>query len=635
LGNYERALQSLRRSTELLLQRDLTSTELRDLANNYLTAADIYRAQGRHQLAILYAQRSLSLAADAPDVNRAAQASSFLAVELARTQQPELAERQLISSMDFLGNVNRGQRIYTEPLVLTRAGAAVAESGDAGRAADFYNKALIAAGNADQNVILKIDALAGRAKALAHSDPSQAHTDLREAVTIVDDYRTNITKVQDRSYFMDARQIIFDEMISLEANEFGHLEEAYDLSERAHARTLLDLIALERRAGNLDPLGARAQQSVSTQSPLTLSRIKSELPDNSTLLQYSANERSIFLFVIANSKIRMFTLPKPAPDIHRLIREFVAALSEHRNIGEIERRAKELYAVLLKPAEAVLSENVKLFIVPDKALHFLPFGALIDESGRYLIDYRQISYSPSASVLVHCLKESARKPEGKGERVLTVGNPEFDRNRFRNLAPLQDADLEAKEIRDLYDSGSLMLNGADATESRIKTAVTNSEVVHFSSHCLVEERSPWLAALVLAKERTAAAHNPDSLNEFRIPADDGLLYLNEIYDLRLPVTRLVVLSACQSGLGQYHRGEGIVSLVRPFITLGVPTIVATLWPVASSASARLMTEFHRIRKQHGLGASESLRLAQLEVRKRGTDSHPSYWAPFIVVGAGS
>jgi CHAT domain-containing protein len=159
--------------------------------------------------------------------------------------------------------------------------------------------------------------------------------------------------------------------------------------------------------------------------------------------------------------------------------------------------------------------------------------------------------------------------------------------------------------------------------------------VHFSSHCLVEERSPWLAALVLAKERTAAARNPDSLNEFRIPADDGLLYLNEIYDLRLPVTRLVVLSACQSGLGQYHRGEGIVSLVRPFITLGVPTIVATLWPVASSASARLMTEFHRIRKQHGLGASESLRLAQLEVRKRGTDSHPSYWAPFIVVGAGS
>ena len=116
--------------------------------------------------------------------------------------------------------------------------------------------------------------------------------------------------------------------------------------------------------------------------------------------------------------------------------------------------------------------------------------------------------------------------------------------------------------------------------------------------------------------------------------NDGLLYLNELYGMRLPRTRLVVLSACQSGLGQYYRGEGIVSLVRPFLAAGAPTVVASLWPVDSKATSDLMIEFHRQRKLAvGINTAEALRKAQTELSR--TYEHPFYWAPFIVVGGGA
>ena len=153
----------------------------------------------------------------------------------------------------------------------------------------------------------------------------------------------------------------------------------------------------------------------------------------------------------------------------------------------------------------------------------------------------------------------------------------------------------------------------------------NCDVAHFSLHCLVEEKTPWLAALVLAE--------PQAGQEDRSSADEGLLYLNEIYGMSLPRTRLVILSACESGLGQYYRGEGIVSLVRPFLALKVPTVIATLWSVDSQATAKLMIEFHKGRKTNNLEASDALRSAQLNMAKGSFYQHPYYWAPFIMVGS--
>src|SRR4029079_10045865 len=135
---------------------------------------------------------------------------------------------------------------------------------------------------------------------------------------------------------------------------------------------------------------------------------------------------------------------------------------------------------------------------------------------------------------------------------------------------------------------------AGATEREVRGDLKSCDVAHLAVHCIVEEKSKWFAALVLSRE-VGAGDKPLVLGN-QLSDTDGFLYLNELYEMTLPRTRLVVLSACESGLGQYYRGEGIVSLVRPFLAARVPTVVASLWSVDSRATADLMIEFHRQRE---------------------------------------
>jgi CHAT domain-containing protein len=112
-----------------------------------------------------------------------------------------------------------------------------------------------------------------------------------------------------------------------------------------------------------------------------------------------------------------------------------------------------------------------------------------------------------------------------------------------------------------------------------------------------------------------------------------LLDLDEIYKLKLRKTRLVVLSACNSALGRYYKGEGIVSLVRPFLAAGAPTVVSSLWSIDSEATARLMIAFQKQRVHSSLTAGNALASAQRAMITQGQFDHPYYWAAFIVVGA--
>jgi CHAT domain-containing protein len=171
------------------------------------------------------------------------------------------------------------------------------------------------------------------------------------------------------------------------------------------------------------------------------------------------------------------------------------------------------------------------------------------------------------------------------------------------------------------------LIGPDATKAAIQRAMIGCEVAHLAVHCLVDGKSPWLAGLVLADD------SQQQENRFPRTLRNGLLYLNDIYNIPLPATRLVVLSACQSALGQYYRGEGIVSLVHPFIADHVPTVVASLWSVESDPTADLMVEFHRLRKVKHENTADALRDAQLQMALGNDYKHPYYWAPFILVGS--
>jgi CHAT domain-containing protein len=152
-----------------------------------------------------------------------------------------------------------------------------------------------------------------------------------------------------------------------------------------------------------------------------------------------------------------------------------------------------------------------------------------------------------------------------------------------------------------------------------------ANVVHFASHFIRDPISPRRSRLLLAKE------GQSSQTEFLVNAE---LTSSEISGLRLKKVKLAVLSACQTGVERYYRGEGASSIARAFITAGVPLVVASLWPVDSEATAELMTRFHRFRKRDGLASIEALRQAQRSMldEPHSSQTHPYYWAAFNLNG---
>ena len=149
-------------------------------------------------------------------------------------------------------------------------------------------------------------------------------------------------------------------------------------------------------------------------------------------------------------------------------------------------------------------------------------------------------------------------------------------------------------------------------------AMADADVLHFASHYVADDASPMSSKLLLAK----------------VAGDDGVLRVYDLYRMSLRRTRLVVLAACQTGVERYYRGEGMIGMSRAFIAAGVPTVVASQWPVDSDATEELMVSFHRHRRADGLPAAEALRRAQLDMlgsRTHGRYS-PYYWAAFVVIG---
>ena len=473
---------------------------------------------------------------------------------------------------------------------------------NADRALDYYAKAEAVASQAEEKTIPMINVLRGRAatyRQIGRGDDARGN--LREAVGFIEGYRLNIDKGEQRSTFLDASHSVFDQLITLNEGAPELEREAFKFSELSRARALLDE-STDKQSGSCLPLEV----------------IQKALPVDMALVQYSVTNEGTSIFVVSHSDFSLARTSLTTKESDNLVRDYLTLLksvNDADDFEELSEKARTLYTNLIEPVRSRVSGAKTICIVPDKALHFLPFAALIDSAEQYLIESVSLSYAPSASVLVSCLEEERKKPVPPSERMLAVGNPQFDTKEFSDLADLKDAAHEATESARFYDKTSTVLTGSQATKDRLLAEIKDADVTHLALHTLVKEGAPSLASLVLAG------------------ADNGLLTLDEVYKLSLPKTRLVVLSACQSGLGHYYRGEGMVSLVRPFIVSGVPTVVASLWQVESESSTDLMIDFHKARKLSNKGAAEALRSAQVKMATTGSYTHPYYWAPFIVVGS--
>ncbi|MBD0369950.1 MAG: CHAT domain-containing protein [Pyrinomonadaceae bacterium] len=380
------------------------------------------------------------------------------------------------------------------------------------------------------------------------------------------------------------------------------------------------------------------------------------LPDAQTaLLEYVVSDSKVYLFVItgppqaraSSVNLTVYTLKVTGKELAELTESFRRRVAGRDLM--IKRSARELYDLLIAPAEASLRGVTKLCLVPDASLWGLPFQALYRDGQGYLLERYAVFYAPSLSVLRAMKRQAAKlKATAGGEEILkarsagtqraarpgtrlellALGNPALSdvtqaqagpAPRSAALAALPDAEREVKTLGQLYGANnSKVLTGERAREELVKSEAGDYALLHFATHAVLDDSNPMYSYILLSHAAGAAS-------------EDGRLEVREIAELDLKA-EMVVLSACQTARGRVAAGEGIVGMSWALFVAGSPTVVVTQWEVDAARSADLMIEFHRnLLQKRGMSKAEALRQSALKLL-RGPYSHPAYWAGFILIG---
>lgn len=420
--------------------------------------------------------------------------------------------------------------------------------------------------------------------------------------------------------------------------------------------------------------------------PQTLSDVQQKVLDDGTvLLEYGLGNDTSYLFAVTKSSVSLFKLPARS-NLDKLAMDFRAQLippklqrrlvgidvaDEQRGLGlatgpsenltAFVGASNALYKAAVEPAGSVAADK-RLLIVADGALNYTPFEALVKNtegadyaSLNYLIKTNEIVYAPSASVVAAIRQQGGR---GTGKNLLVVADPIFSvddpRVKFGGLqvsgesrglglglesaindvtdsttpsgglrlARLVGTRIEAEEISKIAKAGGgqpdLWID-LNASEDNVRSRdMSNYRVIHVATHGLLDAQRPQFTGVVLSLVGNKTT--------------DGFLRTDEIFNLKMNPT-LVMLSACETGLGKEKRGEGVIGLTRAFMYAGAPTVGVSLWSVADKSTAELMTDFYkRFLGASPVPASSAMRDAQLAMISGKKYSAPFYWAPFVLVG---
>jgi CHAT domain-containing protein/predicted negative regulator of RcsB-dependent stress response len=432
-------------------------------------------------------------------------------------------------------------------------------------------------------------ALEGTARVeLARGDRPAALKAYLETVQLADTLRARFQSDEFKTGLFGDVQQIFDTALSLSL-ETRNFEAAWTLSEAARSRQLLDSIR------------ERAPDSLAAQR-VSLPELQRSLGANEAVLEFHVlGDRSV-VWLITRAGLSASILPQGQEPLVAQVEGFRRSVIERRR--DTATVAQAMYQTLLGKVD--LSGVQRLFVVPHGPLHYLPFQALHDGRG-YLIERTAVAVWPSAAVGSRLLARG-----NTASATLTgFGNPTTDRN-----VPLPGAEREVQQVAKLFGRSDVFVQ-TEATRQRFKINANQSSVLHVAAHAEVDEVDPLFSRILFAAT----------------PTDTGLLEARDIYGLNLAGVNLVTLSACESGLGKVARGDEIIGFTRSFLSAGVNSIVASLWPVADESTDVLMNRLYKD-MAGGRDLMTSMQQAQLDVQKNRRFAHPFFWAPFNVIGNG-
>jgi CHAT domain-containing protein/Flp pilus assembly protein TadD len=616
LSNYDESEQCIQRSLELL---DRTTLDPVQGGRHYSFIASSLTAAGWNDAAAAYQKEALRYTYESSRPSLIPYNLAFLSqiqAKLKRFNEAEATARRAVETAT--AQSDKDQTAYS----LVQLGHVYRLAGNLNSAIESYDRAIALYKKLNNYEHQLYPAHKGRLFCyLAQGQNQLAEKETAEAVRLIESYRSRIFEQDNRSSFFDAEQTVYDVAIGFQYSHMKSAERAFEYSESSRARSLVDLINADRRV-----LTRSRELSVKGASrSLSLSAIKNRMPAEVQVIQYAMLEDELVIWVLAGKQLNSTSVPIKGEELNAKVNAYLRLISSPstsaRDAEEVSNRARELYDKLIAPVESLLVKEKQLCVVPDKILNLLPFGTLVSRaSGEYLLNRYELMVSPSSTSLVLFSEMAAHKRLPQEERILSVGNPSFDRTAFPSLPDLSSATREATQVAGLYDSRALLVE-KDASVAQVVSELKNADIVHFALHSVLDEKFPMRSKFLLAR---TDKHD----------ANDSVLFAHDIYDLKLPRVRLAVLSACETGSGRYFGGEGVMNMARPFLSAGVPLVVASLWPVESNATTQLMINFHRFRTEQRLPVAKALKKAQLQMLQDADPRlhDPYYWAPFVLIG---
>ena len=357
---------------------------------------------------------------------------------------------------------------------------------------------------------------------------------------------------------------------------------------------------------------------------------KEVLDDTSALVEYFVGREQVVVFAVTRGSFRVVSVPAAGlqVEVERLRRGIL-----ERDEPAYAGAASRLYEWLLSPVADAVSGK-RLIVVPDGPLSTLPFEALLVRPVTtataelpFLLGEHAVSYAYSATLLRQTLRAKRTPPSADFVAFAPIYARVLPPEAGRRDLPASRAEVEqvASGFRARYPLWQRLLGPAprvyleaEASEARAKSSeLGRYRYVHFATHGLLDAREPRLSGLLLAPDRA--------------PPEDGFLRLGEIYNLDLRA-ELVVLSACETGLGRLAGGEGVIGLTRAFLYAGASKVLVSLWPVSDASTSELMVDLYD-ELRAGTPPAEALRRAKLRLQGRHPEyAKPYYWSAFVLVG---
>jgi CHAT domain-containing protein len=426
-----------------------------------------------------------------------------------------------------------------------------------------------------------------RARSRAFLDILGSKVQLGKQATLMEEERALVAKIGELRVRLAAQR--GDDKSEGDDSQ-GNVRQEFEAAQKAYT----DFLGKVRKEN-------KEQASLMNVEPLTLKQAQELLEPGVTMLEYFVATDQLVLWVVERERVEFVRIP-----VRR--RELVSKVSALRESvlqpGEKENfrtSSLELYKLLIQPALQHI-RGKELLIIPHDVLHYLPFQALLSAQEKYLVQDYPVYYLSSASLM----QFTREKKRAGGEQALVMGNPSLGDEAYN----LRFAEREAKEVANVYPKSAVYLR-AEASKSRALALSPKYDMLHFAVHAELNEEDPMSSALLLAPEA----------------GGDGRLKVGEIFSLNLKAG-MVVLSACETGLGKLSNGDELIGLTRAFIYAGTPSIITTLWKVNDRASYELMKEFYQHLKNSK--KVDALRQAQLTTMKEFPE--PFYWAAYQLTG---